>query len=888
MNSEERKDPEEILSAIKREESQSNKGRLKIFIGMAAGVGKTYAMLEEAKKLQQAGVNVIVGIVDTHGRNETAFLLQGLKIIPEKTLDYKGIKCQDLDLESILHLQPGLVLVDELAHSNIPGLKHTKRWQDIIEILENGIDVYTTINVQHIESLNDIVKRIAGVAVKETVPDFIIEKATSIQLVDLTPDELLKRLKEGKVYLGDQSQIAPLHFFQKDRLAALREMALRYVAEKVERDLRNSVPTSENVIDWRLREKFLVAISHSPYSQELIRATKRLASSINAPWIAVNINNGQSLSEKENNQLVQNLKLASDLGAEVVTINDTSIVDGIKRIAKQRGITQIILGRTPKYLSFDIFKKSTLLDRLSTECTDIDVHIIRQESLTAKTHRFNFSSPNSEQITPYVFVFLYVCLLNTINWFLLSTIGYKVIGVIFLIGILSLSFFFRKGPIFFASILYAFAWDFFFIPPAGQLIIASNEDLALLALYVLTAIVIGILVDKARTQKEMLAKNEASTRLLYNIGQRIALAHSTQTAFTSVKEQLSKLFNGEFEILAKQIHNGALDIPIPLLVEGIEKNTILWVFENGKEAGRFTDTLPSAKSLYLPLKGFHEVMGILIFNPKTNKSLLPEEKGILYAVCNQLANYLERLFSAEITKQYEQLQQTENIHQAILSRLSHEFETPLKNSKNAITEWKNKNSQDSKEIGEVEQSFHVLHKIISNISAMAQLSEGMIPINKSDESIQELVTKCCDTIKMSQNHHKITINIEENLPLLSFDFYLIHMLLYNLIINALEYSPPSSKVEIEAKQTGDFLALSVTDEGMGIPENQLDVIFEKFYRLPETTSPGVGLGLAIAKTIAEAHHGYLKAENLFPKGMKFSLFLPMENPSHGKGAKKLL
>jgi two-component system sensor histidine kinase KdpD len=875
MNNEARKNPEEILNAIKREENLANKGRLKIFIGMSAGVGKTYAMLEEARKLQRGGVDVVVGVVETHGRSETALLLQGLKIIPEKILNYKGIECKELDLDAIIRLRPQLVLVDELAHSNISGLRHAKRWQDVIEILDNGIDVYTTLNIQHIESLNDIVRGIADVSVRETVPDLIIEKAAHIQLVDLTPDELLQRLKEGKVYLGDQSQIASLHFFQKDRLAALREIALRYAAEKVDRDLRNSVPTSENVIDWKPREKFLIAVSHSPHSQKLIRITRRLASNIDAPWIAVYVNNGQTLNEKDSNQLAQNLQLARDLGAEVTTINDPNIADGIQRIARQRGITQIILGRTPKKLSFNIFKRPSLLDKLSTECSDIDVHVIRQDGLTVKYHKKVFSFPVQVQMTPYVLVFFYVCLITAVNWFLLPFIGYKIIGVIFLIGILALSLFFKKGPVFFGSILYAFAWDFFFIPPIGQFIIASNEDLALVALYVVTAIVTGILVDRAREQKEMLAKNEASTQMLYDIGQRIAVASSTQAVFKAVREQLRKKINGEVEILAKQIDNGlALDKPVALLTDDNEKSAALWVFENGKEAGWSTDTFPSSKNLYIPLRGFHEVVGILIFNPEINKALFPEERTFLYTVCSQLANYLERSFSEERIRQHEQLLQTEKIHKIILDRLSHEFKNPLHTAKISIDEWKSKNPEDF-EVNEVEKSFNAFHKILSNISAMAQLSEGMIPLNKSLQNVQELIEECCNSITQSQNGHKIKINIQEKLPLVSFDFYLIHMLLYNLILNAFEYSPPSSTIEVEAKESDGFLILSVTDEGKGIPEDQLDVIFEKFYRLPEEIIPGVGLGLAIAKTIAEVHHGYLKAENLSPKGSKFSLFLPI-------------
>ncbi|PJD95790.1 MAG: histidine kinase [Parachlamydia sp.] len=880
MNSEERQNPEELLNTILKEENRFTKGRLKIFIGMAAGVGKTYAMLEEAQELQLEGVDIVVGTVETHGRSETALLLEGLKIIPTKVYHYKGKEFQDLDLDAILRLQPQLVLIDELAHTNIPGLRHAKRWQDVIEILDNGIDVYATLNVQHIESLNDIVGEIVEISVRETVPDLIIEKAASIQLVDLTPDELLERLKEGKVYLGDQSKIASQHFFQKDRLAALREIVLRYTAEKVDRDLRNSMPTSAHVINWKPREKFLVAISPSPYSPKLIRTARRLAYTMDAPWFAVYVNNGQSLSEKESNQLAQNLQLARDLGAEIITINDPQIADGIKTIAKQKGITQIILGRNPRKSFFHMLTRPTLLDKLSTECTNIDIHVIRQEGISVNYRMKGLTFPAAKQLVPYLLVFLCVCLLTGINWLLLPFIGYKIIGVILLIGILALSLLFKKGPIFFASILYALAWDFFFIPPANQFNIASSEDLALLALYFLTAIASGILVDRAKEQKEMLAKSEAFTRALYEIGQSIARASSPLIAFRSVKELLNKTFEGDFEILEKQLDNG-LVLNASHNLDEYEKSTILWVFENGKEAGWSTDTLPSSKNLYIPLKGFHEVLGILIFKSKTNKVLSTEEKIFIYTVCSQLASYLERAFSAERTRRHEQLRQIENIHKTILARLSHEFKLPLQTAENTIEDWK-KNPKDSGKVLDVEKSFHVFHEILSNISAMAQLSEGMIPINKSLNDVSELIEGCCNSIKTSQNGHKFKINIQEKLEPISFDSYLIHMLLYNLIMNALEYSPPASTIEIEAKKSAGFFVLSVSDEGKGIPEHQLDVIFEKFYRLPEVTSPGMGLGLAIAKTIAEAHHGYLKAENLTPQGAKFSLFIPLEDSINEK------
>lgn len=886
MNEEERSNPEELLNAVKKEEEQSNKGRLKIFFGMSAGVGKTYAMLEEAHEMQRAGVDVVVGIVDTHGRGETARLLDGLKIIPELIVSYRGMEFKELDLDAVIRLQPQLVLVDELAHSNIPGLRHAKRWQDVFEILDNGIDVYTTLNVQHLESLNDTVAGIVEVSVRETVPDLVVENAAAIQFVDLTPDELLQRLKEGKVYLGEQSKIASQNFFQKDRLTALREIALRYAAEKVDRDLRYWAMINKRVLEWKPREKFLVAISHSPHTQKLIRTTRRLASNINAPWIAVYINTGRVLGEKDNNQLMQNLQLARDLGAEVATINDPSIVEGIKRIARQKGITQIILGRTPKRSIFNIFKGLTLLDQLSAECTDIDVHVIRQEPLTAKYRRKFILFPGWEQLNSYVFIFLCVCLLTGVNWMLLPFIGYKVIGVIFLISILLLSLFFKKGPIFIASLLYAIVWDVFFIPPIGQFEITSNEDTALLVLYVLTSVATGILVDRAREHKEMLVKSEESVRALYDIVRQIAIAPSTEEMFKSVQEHLGKIFNGEFEILIKLVDNGLiLNKPMKLLSDENEKRAALWVFENGKEAGWSTETLAASKNLYIPLKGPREIVGILVFKPKTNQSLTLEQKNFLYTASQQLTSYLERVFYEERTKQHETIQQIGKIHKTILDLFSYEFESPMKTAKNALEVWKQKTTskqllEEDSEIYQIEKSFEELNKILSHISVVTQFSEGMMPIHQSVGSIEELIKECCDSVDTTKSGHEIKINIQKDLPLFSFDFYLIHVLLYNLLINVLEFSQPSSTIDVEAKRTNGFVVLSVSSGCLGVPQEQLDMMFERQYPLSKTTSLGTSLGFAISKTIAEAHHGYLKVEILPAGGAKFLLYLPISTKMH--------
>lgn len=384
---EERPNPDKLLQAIQVDEKSNNKGSLKIFLGMAAGVGKTYSMLEAAQKLQQDGVDLAIGTIDTHGRKETSALLQGLKVIPSQQFSYKGALFSELNLDGVIRLKPSLVLVDELAHSNVPGSKHAKRWQNVIEILDNGIDVYTTLNVQHIESLKEFVESITDISIRETVPDSIIEAASSIELVDITPEELLERLKQGKVYLGNKSADAARNFFQKDRLMALREILMRYAAEKIDHDLHSMISTAIRPVGWRHREKLLAAVSYTPHSQMLLRTTRRLAFNLNAPWIALHVNDGSILNAEEEKILSKNLLIANDLGAEVITVNDPDVAAAIKRTCRQQGVTQIIIGQEQKSFSFSSLFRRTLIDRLTYNCSDFDLHIVRKSSNEQKKQR---------------------------------------------------------------------------------------------------------------------------------------------------------------------------------------------------------------------------------------------------------------------------------------------------------------------------------------------------------------------------------------------------------------------------------------------------------------------------------------------------------------------
>lgn len=688
MNEEDRPNPEELLKSIKREESKISMGKLKIFLGMAAGVGKTYAMLEAAQKLQKEGVYVVVGSIYTHGREETAKLLDGLHIIPEKWIKYKDGVFEELDLDAILKCKPHIVLVDELAHSNVPGSRHPKRWQDVLELLDNGIDVYTTVNVQHIESLKDVIEKFTGITIRETIPDLIVDKADSIELLDLSPDDLLKRLAEGKVYLGNQSVIAARNFFQEDKLTALREIVLRYAAEKVEHDLKGMVSTIERSEGWKLRERLLVAISHSPHSQKLIRITKRLAFNLDAPWLAVHVDTGVVLNKIDEETLARNIALARDLGAEVITTKDPDIAKAIQRIARQKSVTQIIIGRPPHRWYFNLFQVNTLVDHLTRECNDIDLHVIRQTVFT-KSYGQTWKWPYvSDSISSYLSAGACVVLLSVFSGFLFTFFNYTILRFLFLIGILSMSLFFKKGPIFFASILYGIIWIVFFLP-SHAVQMTSNEDIVLLIFYLLTAIFTGILTDRAKKHKELLEKREKSLEILYGIVREIAGASTIKDVLASAKEGLDSALGGRCEIIIKKMDNGLIfEDGSSIFNNEKEKAAANWVFQNGKEAGWSTSTLPFAKSLYIPLKGLQEIVGVIAFQPKSDKELLIEEKNFLYTVSHQLANYLEKSFSEERMRQYEQTKQAEKTYQSILNLISNLFEGPLTSIRDAAKELK--------------------------------------------------------------------------------------------------------------------------------------------------------------------------------------------------------
>lgn len=864
--------PDELLEAVQKEEKQRELGKLKIFFGMSAGVGKTYAMLEEARRRLKEGVNVVIGTVNTHGRKETEALLEGLPIIPEKWVTYRETAFEELDLERIIVLKPDLVLVDELAHTNVPGSKHPKRWQDVIEILDAGIDIYTTLNVQHIESRKDLVESLTGIQVRETVPDLILERATSIELIDIPPSELLQRLREGKVYLGDQSRLAAENFFREENLMALREIALRLTAEKVDHDLHGILHGK----GWKTRERLMVAINSSPSSEQLIRAARRLAFELDAPWIAVYVDTGVSLSDQDQARLNRHLNQARDLGAEVITTHDLDIATALQRVANQKDITRIVIGRPPKkkWTFWNRFQES-FIDRLENENKHIDIFILRQETLTSIYQRslatFQMASPWSA----YGLVFAFGAVITTMGLVINPWIGYKAVGFIFLLGILILSFFVGRGPIFLAALLSAICWDLLFIPPQFTPSISAPEDITLVIIYFFVAAIMGTMTSRLREQDQFLHQREEKAERLYDIERDIANATNLQYLRLNVCSRLENIFPGKLIILIKSADN-QLILDSPLVKEEKERVAAEWTFQNGKVAGWSTDTLPSAEGIYFPIKFSKSTIGLLAYFPRTGRSLSMEEVNFIQTVTQQLGIYLERYIFEERVSRQNYARQIERMHESIFHSLNRGFYLPLEEISN-ITHQLQQAPLDPPVrslVGKMEAFISHLKFTVDNVIAISELESGVVPLDRKKYPIKDLIDRCLSETKLLMDGHSIAVELPSQPLFLSFDFNLLKLALNNLLLNAIDYSPPASPILIKVQVIDNQCWLSVLDEGPGIPQDVLPLIFEKFYHVSEQ-SKGLGLGLAIVKSVVDIHQGKIEVKNREEKGTAFSLILPI-------------
>ncbi|MDP1880361.1 MAG: DUF4118 domain-containing protein [Parachlamydiaceae bacterium] len=873
MTEEFQPDPDQLLKAIQKEEAQKQLGKLKIFFGMSAGVGKTYAMLEEARRLLKENINVVAGTINTHGRKETEELLVGMPIIPEKWVNYRDVVFEEMDLETILKLKPAIVLVDELAHTNVPGSRHSKRWQDVIEILDAGIDVYTTLNVQHLESRKDLVESITGIQIRETVPDSILERASTIELIDISPSVLLQRLKEGKVYLGMQSQIAAKNFFREDTLMALREIALRFTAEKVDHDLHTFLSPGKG---WKTREKLMVGVSSNPDAQKLIRITRRRAFELDAPWVAVYVDTGLLLSEENKTQLTNNLNLAQELGGEVFMTKDTDIATALQRVARQKNITQVVIGRRTTRSIKDYFQKS-LIDRLGEESKQFDLFIIRQEtpqkaSLVDKHRPRYFSSPFRE----YVWGIISVLIMTVLNYLLMTHVEYKAIGFVYLIGIVFLSHFLGQGPMFLVALLSTICWHMF-TPPVIKLSMSVATEAIFVSIFFFTTMITGLLLTRLRKQEIFLKNRERKLENLYEIEREIASASNLQNLRRNVCLHLQSIFKGKFDILVKDMNSPIqFETTIPQSDKDKEIAALEWVFENGKTAGWSTATLPYAKGLYIPLKFSQKVIGVLSYYPKDRGLLSIEELNFLQSIAQQLGIYLERhLFEEQMLAQNYAVQ-LKKIQESVLQSISKTFFTPLNTIDNALHELSPSSEKEHHLISIIEESEKKLKHLIDNFISSSEVESGFLQFKLEDINIKQFVENVLVEIKTLIPRNSIELNFKENHYHLSIDPRLIKLSIANLLLSISHYSKENSVIKIEGFEKDKFLNIKIYGSGEPFKPEFLEKVFDKFNPNFENPYQDVNFNLSITKAIMDIHKGEIKAYNIDQNSIAFEIILPLK------------
>lgn len=880
-----RPDPDALLAAIQKGEAAKKRGKFKVFLGMAAGVGKTYAMLRAGQRALREGVDVVVGYVETHGRKETDALLAGLPVIPRRKVDYRGVTLEEMDLDALLARRPKLALVDELAHTNVPGSRHAKRYQDVIELLDAGIDVYTSMNVQHAESRVDTVRQITGSTVQETVPDSVLDGA-EMELIDLPPEELLKRLDEGKVYMPERAELAMMNFFREGNLTALREMALRLAADHVGQDVHDYLQAMQITGPWQSGHRLLVAVSASPFSQQMIRWTRRLADNFDCPWIAVYVDHSGPISEAGQARLTENLALARELGAEVITTADADVARGILRVARQQNVTQIVVGKPGGENLLDWFSGGRLLRRLVRESGHIELHIVRPEYKEKKAASearaiYSVQSPPWQ----YVLSLAVVAACTGLNYYLDRVqVEPHALALIYLFGVVLLAFFVGRGPTLLTATASALLWDYFFLPPLGSFRLSHPSDVLMFVMYFVVAVVLGQLVSRIRWQERAERRREQRSTALYLLTRQLADAPDVDEMAQRLVRQATQAFNSKIAVLLAEPGGGLAATAHPastLTVSAKEQSVAAWAFRFSKAAGRFTDNLPSAGAIYVPMQTNRGSVGVLGVEWPGEQQPTLEQRDLLEAFARQSALVLDRLRLDAEGQQARLIAESEKLSKALLNSISHELRTPISAitaAASALIELKaDGHAQLQKDLaGEIQESARRLNKLVGNLLDMTRLESGAVKPRMDWCDVPDLLNVALRQNEKELARHTVNLIVQPALPLVKMDFVLVEQVINNLLLNAAAYTPAGTPVEVRASATAEEMAITVADRGPGLPEESLSHVFEKFYRVPGAPAGGTGLGLSIVKGLVEAHGGRVEVRNRPGGGAEFTIYLPLQ------------
>ncbi|TWT45370.1 Sensor protein KdpD [Phycisphaerae bacterium RAS1] len=880
--SDQRPDPDALLARVEAEQPQPHRGRLKIFFGMSAGVGKTYAMLQEAQERRRSGTDVVAGYIETHKRPETDALRTGLEELPPRWVEYRGVRLREFDLDAALARKPGLILVDELAHTNAEGSRHIKRCQDVLELLDAGIDVYTTVNVQHIESLNDVVAQITGIPVRETVPDSIIERGDEIELVDIPPDDLIQRLREGKVYIADQVQRAVQQFFRRENLVALRELALRETAARVGEQVRVERAGRGETKPWATSDRLLVCVGPSPLSARVIRIARRMAAAAQAEWVAVSVETpGQS--ELASAQVRRNLKLAEQLGAEPAVLTGERVVDELLAYAVRHNITKIVIGK-PSLPRWREWLRGSIVDELIRRSGEIDVHVVKGEpeqvvgALPRVTRRvatwqhygvaaavMSACTGVSALLSPY---------LSAVN-----------LTMIYLAGVVFIGTRYSAGPSALASVLAALLFNFVFTEPYYTFAITDPTLIITFVTLLVTGLIVSGLTQRVRRQAEAIRTRYHRTFALYFMSRQLAAAASGESLARAAARHVADVFQGDTVVLVPDSqHQLAAAAQSGSFAAGPtnERAAAQWVFEHKKWAGWSTDTLPASAAIYLPLVASGRSLGVLALHPRQpERPLEPDQRHMLETFATQLAIALERAAFASEAETARREAETEQVRSSLLSCVSHDLRTPLAAIAGAASALVDDLPQltDSmrRELAQsIAEEAGRLNQLVAKLLDMTRLESAGFRLQKDWYPLDELVGAALTRLSSGLRKHNVRTEIPADLPLLQADGPLIEETLGNLLENAARYTPPGSSITIRAGTAASGVLIEVIDDGPGLQPGTEKEIFRRFVRhRPRSDRQGTGLGLAICEAVVRLHGGEIGAENRPEGGARFWFRLPM-------------
>jgi two-component system sensor histidine kinase KdpD len=881
--SDERPDPDALLRRLAVEER--TRGRLKVFFGASPGVGKTYAMLEQARAQKAEGRDVVIGWVETHGRAETAALAEGFERIAPREVEYRGVRLQEFDLDKALARKPALLLLDELAHTNAPESRHAKRWQDAEELLDAGIEVYTTLNVQHVESLNDLVNSVTGIAVRETVPDRVLDAAAEIEFVDLPPEELLKRLAEGKVYVPDRAAEAVRSFFRRGNLLALRELALRRTAEHVDADVQHYRRDHEIGATWPVAERILVCVRPNPESDRLVRAARRMAAGMKAEWIVSYVESPAqpALSAAERQALAHTIKLAEELGAETVSLSGNSVAEALLAFARERNVSRIVVGRPAHSRWLDRLKGS-LLDDIVRGSGGIEVHVVAGDPTKSPALADAPKAPGAPESLAYAWSAAVVVVSTLVCAAMYERFDKSNLIMVYLLGVAVVATFYGRGASALAAVLSVAAFDFFFVPPHLTFAVTDTQYLITFAVMLVVSLLISTLAARVRAQAEASRLREERTRVLYAVSRDLAGARTVEEVAQAASRHVEAIFQGPATVLlpGKDAHLVASDGGPP--ADAREAAVAQWAFDHRQLAGLGSDTLPGASMAWVPLRGSQGALGVLGVRPAD--PLLPlgrEQLDLLDTLARQVASGLERVRLASEAEEARLAAETERLRSALLSSVSHDLRTPLATITGAASTLLQPGALGPEAERELKEAIYEegdrLNRLVTNLLDMTRLESGSFQLAKDWESLEELVGTALGRLERELAGRKVSVQLPADLPLVSVDGLLIEQVFVNLLDNSAKYTPTGSPITIAATVGGGEVTVEVADEGPGIPPGAEEQVFEKFYR-GGAGPRGSGLGLPICRAIVTAHGGRIWAENRSPRGVAFRVTLPLaEGPT---------